>query len=151
MFKILCFNCYNYEDKVVWDIVLLTSEYLLAFWRTVLPPSPRSCPLLLCFDPEDGGTSVFWNISAIYQWTWPNTPEDWVFNNIALWTPTLAYYNCVKVTVIVFWNGVSIWLKYSHQLRKGEVLYGGELNITINYVRNIFICEWLHAWLDTKL
>jgi hypothetical protein len=34
---------------------------------------------------------------------------------------------------------------------KGEDMYGGELNITVNYVRNIFICEWLHVWLYTKL
>jgi len=106
---------------------LLTGKYLLTFWRTVLPPSPGSCgPLLLCFDPEDGGTTVFWNISTIYQWTWPNSPEDWGFGNIAVWTSAVSNYNCVIVAVIVFLSGVSIWLKGCHQLGKDKVLYGGE-------------------------
>jgi len=107
--------------------------------------------VVLCFDPEDGGTTVFWYIDTIYQGTWPNSPEDWGFTNIAVRTSTVANYNCVKVAVIVFLNGVNIWLKGSHQLGKGEFCYGVELNVTTNYVQNIFICEWLHIWLYTKL
>jgi hypothetical protein len=45
------------------------------------------------------------------------------------------------VIVLICSDGVRVWLKGSCQMGKGEDMYGGELNITVNYVRNIFICE----------
>lgn len=49
----------------------------------------------------------------------------------------------------MFLNGVSIWLKGSHQLGKGKVLYGGELNITTNmYKTFLYVNDYTYDFIQ---